>query len=218
MTQSANAALHDAYASDYDHQVQIYDCHLASALFGLAYEFLLPGQTLLDLGIGSGLSAEPFAKAGLHIYGLDFSKNMLEICQNKAFTTELKQHDIQQTPLPYPSGSFDHLVCCGVFHFISNLEMIFGEAKRVLREGGLFGFTTRVGNQIKIHAKKYKQESIGGFEIYSHSPGYLGTLLDQYAFERIKKLNCFVGGDIFTIWIVQKNNSKIDNTPSPVQF
>ena len=47
-----SATLHDAYAA--------YDCYLAEALFGLCYEFVQPAQHLLDLGIGSGLSAASF--------------------------------------------------------------------------------------------------------------------------------------------------------------
>ncbi|WP_423224970.1 hypothetical protein [Candidatus Amarolinea aalborgensis] len=68
-----NAALHDAYAADYDQQVQAYGCHVADVLFGLCYEYVQPGQRLLDAGIGSGLSAQLFAKAGLEIHGMDFS-------------------------------------------------------------------------------------------------------------------------------------------------
>jgi 2-polyprenyl-3-methyl-5-hydroxy-6-metoxy-1,4-benzoquinol methylase len=64
-----SAALHDAYAADYDQQVQSCDCHVADVLFGLCYEYVQPGQRLLDAGIGSGLSAQLFAKAGLEIHG-----------------------------------------------------------------------------------------------------------------------------------------------------
>jgi len=37
-----NAALHDAYADDYDQQVQSYGCHVADVLFGLCYEYVQP--------------------------------------------------------------------------------------------------------------------------------------------------------------------------------
>ena len=39
-----NATLHDAYAADYDQQVQSYGCHVADVLFGLCYEYAQPGQ------------------------------------------------------------------------------------------------------------------------------------------------------------------------------
>ena len=49
---SANAALHDAYAADYDAQVNASGCYIADFLFGLCFEAIQPGQALLDAGIG----------------------------------------------------------------------------------------------------------------------------------------------------------------------
>ncbi len=138
-----NSSRHDAYAADYDNQVQACDCHIAEVLFGLCYEFVQPRQCLLDLGIGSGLSAALFAKAGLEVHGMDFSPAMLEICRAKGFLADIQQHDLAVTPWPYPTSHFDHLVACGVFHFIPELESIFAEAARVLQIGGMFAFTTK---------------------------------------------------------------------------
>lgn len=204
MNQKMNSALHDAYASEYDDQVQAYDCHIADVLFGLCYEFLRPGQCLLDLGIGSGLSALLFAKAGLEIYGFDFSPAMLEICRAKGFAKDLKQHDLQQVPWPYPSGKFDHLVCCGVLHFISDLELIFYEAGRVLRNGGIFVFSIKVPDIAEVPSQKYEHQSSAGFEIFFHSSEYVNSLLTQYSFERLKTQKCFIGEDLFSVWVVKK--------------
>ena len=110
MTRHEDAALHNAYAADYDAQVQAYDCHIADLLFGLCYEFTRPGQRLLDAGIGSGLSARLFARAGLTIYGMDFSPDMLEICGEKGLAAELEQHDLSQIPWPFPAGGFECVV------------------------------------------------------------------------------------------------------------
>ena len=198
------AAQHDAYAAEYDNQVQAYDCHLTDVLFGLCYAFIQPGQRMLDAGIGSGLSAELFARAGLKVSGMDFSPAMLEVCQAKSIAQELKQHDLQQIPWPYPSGSFDHLVCCGVLHFLSDLETTFTEASRILQENGSFAFTTRFASSLESHLQKYDCQTLGGFAIYSHSYNYIETLLEQYAFERLKLQKSFVGDDLFNLWVVRK--------------
>ena len=97
-----NVTLHDAYAADYDAQVQACDCYIADLLFGLCFEFTRPGQRLLDAGIGSGLSSQLFAKAGLTVSGMDFSPAMLEICRAKGSAAELTQHDLERIPWPYP--------------------------------------------------------------------------------------------------------------------
>jgi predicted TPR repeat methyltransferase len=203
MAQKSKAALHDAYAAEYDSQVLAYNCHITDLLFGLCYEYLQPGERLLDAGIGSGLSSLPFAKAGLEIHGMDFSPAMFGICRSKNFTRSLKQHDLLDTPWPYPNSSFAVVVCCGVFHFIAGLETIFGEARRLLRSGGFFAFTTRVAPFQEASPGEVFRENSGDFEIYSHAPGYIDALLKKEAFTPLKVQNCFVGEDIFSCWVVR---------------
>jgi predicted TPR repeat methyltransferase len=203
-SQRTNAILHDAYAADYDAQVQAYDCHIADVLFGLCYEFTRPGQFLLDAGIGSGLSAQLFAQAGLEVYGMDFAPAMLDICRAKGFAVDLKEHDLLLLPWPYPSGNFHHLVCCGVLHFIAELDVIFSEAARVLSTGGVFAFTTRLPTAGVSPQQPYDRQVIGEFEIFSHAPAYIETLLAQHAFTRRKMQKCFVGDDLFLLWVVAR--------------
>jgi predicted TPR repeat methyltransferase len=205
MTTTSTAALHDAYATDYDRQVKAYDCYMADVLFGLCFEFIRPGQVLLDAGIGSGLSAQLFGKAGLEIHGMDFSPAMLDICQRKGFAMELKQHDILQVPWPYPADRFEHVICCGVLHFVGDLENVFGEAARVVRPGGLFAFTTKVASSLVHDQQKYEIKRSGEFEIFAHTPACSEALLAQPAFTRLKTQRCFVGADLFDLWVTCKN-------------
>ncbi len=197
------ASLHDAYAAEYDSQVRAYDCYLADALFGMCYEYTRPGERLLDAGIGSGLSSILFAKAGLTAYGMDFSPAMLELCRAKGFAAELKEHDIQRAPWPYPAGAFDVIVCCGVMHFLAGLEMVFSEAKRALRAGGIFAFTTKAPAPDDASQRKYEHELVGELDVYSHHPEYLKALLEQFRFERLKQMKCTVGQDAH-MWVSGK--------------
>ena len=199
------AALHDAYAAEYDEQVRAYECYLAEALFGLCYEYVRPGDNLLDVGIGSGLSAAPFAKAGLRVWGVDFSPVMLDVCRVKAIAEELKVHDLQVTPWPYAAGAFDHVISCGLLHFIADLDAIFSETARVLRPGGLFAFTTKSPAAAEVPARRYERLSTpGGPDVFDHFPAYVGTLIAGNGFERLKVIRCFVGQDIFYAWAIRK--------------
>jgi len=198
-----NAHLHDAYAAEYDRQVQAYGSHVHAALFGLCYEFLQPGQRLLDLGTGTGLLGELFARSGLVVHGLDFSLAMLALCQAKGFAVELIQQDLQQTPWPVSAASFEHIGCCGVFHFIADLGTIFAEAQRVLKANGLFAFTTKFPGAPLALQKKYTAADAGEMQIFSHAPEYIADLLNQTGFAQRKVMRCFVGEDIFTIWVAQ---------------
>ncbi len=207
MTQTTNAALHDAYAAEYDAQVQAYDCYVADLLFGLCFEFVQPGQRVLDAGIGTGLSAQLFAKAGLTIHGMDFSPAMLDLCRAKGLAAELAEHDLGQLPWPYPTGRFDHVVCCGVLHFIPELDGIFGEAARVLSAGGVFAFTTRLPATLENYPQPYERQIVGGFEIFSYAPAHVEGLVMRHAFTHLKRQKCFVGDDLFLLWVVRKTRS-----------
>jgi predicted TPR repeat methyltransferase len=175
---------HDESAREYDSQSKRYEWHGPEILFGLAFEFVKPGDTLLDLGIGTGLSALPFSSAGLEVSGIDDSAEMLDVCRSKNFARELRQHDIRQTPLPYPDGAFDHVIACGVFHLIDRLDPLVSEASRLLKDRGTFVFTFekhRVGadDGIPVRAgeasKRIDEES--GTEIFRHSESYIKRLL-----------------------------------------
>ncbi len=206
MTQATNGALHDAYAADYDAQVQAYDCHIGDLLFGLSYEYVRPGQRLLDAGIGSGLSAQLFAQAGLEVHGMDFAPAMLEISRSKEIAVDLKLHDLMQTPWPYPAASFDHVVCCGVLHFIAELDGIFGEAARVALPGGMFAFTTRQpAGPVELRTL-FERHAAGDFAIYSHATAYVEALLARYNFTVFKTQRCLVGEDVFALWIAGKRS------------
>lgn len=205
MSSLTNDALHDAYAADYDEQVRAYDCHIADMLFGLAFEFTRPGHALLDIGIGSGLSSQPFARAGLEIHGMDFSAEFLKLCGDKGFCASLTSHDVTNIPWPYTTNRFDHAVCCGVLHFIADLEGVFAEVSRVIRGEGWFTFTTRVDPLGVAPDAKFTQQTIGGFEIFNHSSDYLASLLKANKFDTQKVQNCFVGEDVFSIRSARKH-------------
>lgn len=198
------SALHDAYAADYDEQVRAYGSHAAEVVFGLCYEFVQPGEPLLDLGIGTGLAAALFARAGLSVYGMDFSPAMLELCRAKGIATDLALHDVRATPWPYPAQAFAHVVCCGVLHFVRDLEPIFRETGRVLEAGGLFTFTTKTPRSVLIGQAKFEQVTVVSLDVFSHAPEYVQNVLAQGTFEQEKTLRCFVGQELFDTWVVRK--------------
>ncbi len=142
-------------AVEYDKQARETNWLGPDVVFGLAYEFVKPGDSLLDLGIGSGLSSILFHKAGLRVYGLDGSGEILKVCKSKGFAVELKQHDLRSMPLPYPSGFFDHVVSVAVLNSFRDLAPLFKETARIMTDGGIFAFTV----------EEQKSDQDDGYEI-----------------------------------------------------
>ena len=200
--------VHDQSAGEYDRYASENSYFVPDALFGLCFEYLQPHQRLLDIGIGTGLSSLPFVRAGLQVFGIDGSAEMLGICESKHLPIELTQFDIRERPWPYPDQYFDHLIACGVFHFIPDLEPIFQEIARLARPDSLFVFTTKVPS--KVTKRNYTTETIGGVPIASHRSGYIAGLLSSSGFGKLKDLRIVLsrgpgeGDDIYCAWVTKQ--------------
>jgi predicted TPR repeat methyltransferase len=191
---------HDQEAAQYDQQVREYESYVHDALFGMSFEYVNPHDSLLDIGIGTGLASLPFARVGLEVFGCDGSTEMLKVCESKAFAKELKVFDLQNTPLPYSDGFFDHVICCGVFHFFGDLETIVKEILRIIKPGGIFAFT--VAAQTSDEETATGDNAHGyietptpwGVPIFKHSGAYVTSLLHALGFEMLKTQKLLIRG------------------------
>ena len=126
-------------AEVYDEEAEAAGWFGSEVAFGLTYKYIQQDQSLLDIGIGTGLGSVLFRKAGLKVFGMDVSQDMLDACLSKGFV-DLELHDLRMTPYPYDSETMDIAICVGVMIFFSDLASVFEETARILRKGGLFVF------------------------------------------------------------------------------
>jgi len=183
---------HDREAEQYDDQVAQYEYYGNEAQFGLCYEDLTPGQTLLDLGIGTGLSSRLFARYGLKVTGVDGSAKMLEVCRKKGFTEALHQLDLNELPLPFADGEFDHVLASGLFHFFGDLAPMFRETARLLPVEGLFVFNVVTPERDLPRFKDDDDQprevpTPWGVSIWQHSYTYMTKLLEEAGFDLLKR-------------------------------
>lgn len=180
------------FAPGYDSYINRCRWYGPEMLFGLMYEFISPGETLLDLGIGTGLSALPFHKAGLKIYGLDGSQAMLQLCEKKNIAQELKQCDFSNPFIPFEI-EFNHIISYAVFHFLFDIQPLLSKISEKLIRGGIFGFSADVYNPSTD--KDYLETSVPGIYIktqqngpiiYKHTIEYLENTLTNTGFRLIK--------------------------------
>lgn len=97
----------------------------------------ITGRTVLDVGCGTGRHALRFAAAGADVTAIDFSEEMLRKAQAKpeAVGVQFVVHDLAE-PLPFPTASFDRVVCGLVVDHIADLAGLFAELRRVCAAGG----------------------------------------------------------------------------------
>lgn len=179
--------VHDKSAGTYDNMSALVENHGHEVLFGLAYEYLSPGDTVLDIGIGTGLSSYLFHKAGLKVYGVDGSEKMLDICREKGFATELSLCDLVAERWPYEGEQFENAIACGVFHFYKELDVFFKETSRVMKKGGTFSFTVMVSENNLLQYN----DTGSGILIYYHDDFRVIELLNEYGLGMLKCVTFF---------------------------
>ena len=113
---------------------------------GVGYFFdvadLAPGETVVDLGSGSGMDA--FYAAGLvgatgRVVGVDFTPEQLEKARRIAASAGLDQVEFLEAPieeLPIRTASADCVISNGVINLCPDKVAVFAEAARILRPGG----------------------------------------------------------------------------------
>lgn len=100
-------------------------------------------ETILDLCTGTATNAITIAKekTNAKIIGIDLSKDMLKVAQNKIRKNELKNIRLFQmdaTHLKFKSNCFDKILISLVLHELDEelTTKIISEANRVLKDGG----------------------------------------------------------------------------------
>lgn len=129
----------------------VYDRQLGPILFkpfavDLAHR--LPGYqfgTVLETACGTGILTSQLRRRlrpCVELVGTDFNRPMLDFAKKKLHALQnicWKQADA--TELPFASASFRAVVCQFGLMFCQNKAAAFSEARRVLIDGGFFGFS-----------------------------------------------------------------------------
>lgn len=157
-------------------------------------------HTIADLGCGTGQVTNRLAQHGFHLYGIDLSEDMLSYAQQSQATNSEKITWIKQD-IRHLEGfnDLDAIISyCDVINYITelaDLELVFNNVKRSLREGGLFIFDVHSIYHLEHHlkgqtfAEVYDDLSYVWFCESGENPGEVihdltFFVLDEYQYER----------------------------------
>jgi ubiquinone/menaquinone biosynthesis C-methylase UbiE len=90
------------------------------------------GKDILEVGCGTGLLLERFARFARKAEGIDLSPGMLEKAQARGLTVK----EGSATDIPYPDNSFDVVCSYKVLAHVPDIGKALSEMARVTRPGG----------------------------------------------------------------------------------
>ncbi len=94
---------------------------------------------ILEIGCGTGKNTEWLLTKANYLVAADFSAEMVAKAKEKiiANNIEFRQFDLR-CDWGFSENQFDLITCSLALEHIENIDFVFGQAKKVLRTGGLF--------------------------------------------------------------------------------
>lgn len=128
-------------AQQYDQHSPVQQRVVQRLLECVSQKVLDAPHKVLDIGCGTGQLLQELAQRYPHseLTGLDLAPNMLRQAEKRLDgKANLVQGDAER--LPFQDKSFDLVVSSSTFQWLERCDCCFGEAWRVLNDGGLFCF------------------------------------------------------------------------------
>lgn len=194
----------------YDQQHQFVSNYGADVLQWLAAK---PGESILDVGCGTGQLLAQIAESGATVLGTDASPAMIE--QAKIAFPNLSFQVIDATKLPF-EGEFDAIFSNATFHWIENQQALTQCLYKSLKPGGRlvaeFGGKNNVQSITNAIAQaaaelEWSEKVNTNFWFFPSVSSYT-TLLENYGFE-VEQVWLFdrptklVGEDGMKKWMIQ---------------
>ena len=102
----------------------------------------LPGETLLDIGCGTGASLKPFLDFGLQVTGIDPSPYMLDIAISQ-IKHRVDFYREYAEDLPFGDNSFNYAILVTTLEFVETPQKAIEEACRVAKDRVFLGVLNR---------------------------------------------------------------------------
>jgi SAM-dependent methyltransferase len=125
------------YYRDYWKEPQFEDCTYVNwkAALTRAHPAIERATSVLDVGCGGGAMLRAIGRRGsARLVGVEVSAGAVRAIEEAGF--EGARVDLEEGKLPFPSGSFDTVLCYDVFEHLFSPELLLAEIHRVLRPEG----------------------------------------------------------------------------------
>jgi len=124
----------------------------------------LVGESLLDIGCGTGESLKPYLGKGINLTGIDPSSSMLRIAREN-LGHRVDFHRGYAEDLPFHDNAFNHAVLFLTLEFVDDAEKGIEEACRVAKDSVFIGIL----NKHSAHVAKLRINCLFRQSVYRHA-------------------------------------------------
>jgi 2-polyprenyl-6-hydroxyphenyl methylase/3-demethylubiquinone-9 3-methyltransferase len=128
----------------------------------------LTGKTALDMGCGAGLLAEPLARLGADVTGIDAASETISVARSHAASSGLTI-DYQQGDTETVRGrQFDIVTCLEVIEHVADPAAFVAQLANLVADGGLLILSTPAKTALSRFAMISVGETVGGIPPGTH--------------------------------------------------
>lgn len=137
-------------------------------------------KRMLDLGCGTGLSADALDDIATHKTGVDLSENMIEIAYEKGDYDNLYVAEVNLFLQKTEEEPWDLIVATDVLPYMGELSVFFqGVATHILPDG-IFAFSSETLSEDVFAGRNYM---VGPYQRFAHDKRHVWELLGRFGFE-----------------------------------
>lgn len=140
-------------------------------------------ERMLDLGCGTGLSADELDDMAAHKTGVDISENMIEVAYEKGDYDALFVGEAVRFLESTEEENWDLIVATDVLPYMGELERFFAGVAEHLNSGGHFGFSSETLDDNRLAGRAFV---VGDYQRFAHAQSYVRAMLDSHGMDCIR--------------------------------
>ncbi|ERS17662.1 methyltransferase, partial [Brucella abortus] len=137
-------------------------------------------ERMLDLGCGTGLSADALDDMAAHKTGVDISENMIEVAYEKGDYDALFVGEAVRFLESTEEENWDLIVATDVLPYMGELERFFAGVAEHLNSGGHFGFSSETLDDNRLAGRAFV---VGDYQRFAHAQSYVRAMLDSHGMD-----------------------------------
>ncbi len=146
-------------------------------------------ERMLDLGCGTGLSADALDDMAAHKTGVDISENMIEVAYEKGDYDALFVGEAVRFLESAGDQSWDLIVATDVLPYMGELERFFAGVGAHLKAGGWFGFSSETLDAARLAGRNF---TVGDHQRFAHAKTYVEATLAAHGMDCVRCIDITV--------------------------